>query len=108
MFLDAGKQGALSITTINYTQADQDVRRVVDSLTGSFRDDFQNRSSSFIDLVNSHSPRRRAPLRMQPWNPRTVIALGSRYGHRADRQRRSSAAGAAPLEDAYHRREGRL
>jgi Mce-associated membrane protein len=50
-FLAVGKQGALNLTTINYTQADADVQRVLDSSTGKFYDEFSKRAPSFIDVV---------------------------------------------------------
>ncbi len=51
VFLQVGRQGALNLTTINYTQAEADVQRIVDSATGTFRDDFTKRSQPFIDVV---------------------------------------------------------
>jgi Mce-associated membrane protein len=51
MFLSVGRQGALNLTTIDWQEADTDVARIVDSATGSFRDDFQKRSQPFIDAV---------------------------------------------------------
>jgi Mce-associated membrane protein len=51
LFLQIARQGALNLTTINYTEAEGDVQRIVDSATGSFRDDFKKRSQPFIDVV---------------------------------------------------------
>jgi Mce-associated membrane protein len=51
LFLEVGRQGALNLTTINYTEAEADVARILDSATGTFRDDFQKRSQPFIDVV---------------------------------------------------------
>jgi len=51
LFIEVGRQGALNLTTINYTQAEADVRRILDSATGTFYDDFQKRSGAFIDVV---------------------------------------------------------
>ncbi|ORW41764.1 hypothetical protein AWB90_21055 [Mycobacterium paraense] len=51
LFLHAARQGALNLTTINYTEAETDVQRIVDSATGTFRDDFTRRSQPFIDVV---------------------------------------------------------
>ncbi|WP_431235973.1 mammalian cell entry protein (plasmid) [Mycolicibacterium psychrotolerans] len=51
VFLQAARQVALNLTTINYTEVDADVRRILDSATGTFREDFQNRSQPFIDVV---------------------------------------------------------
>jgi Mce-associated membrane protein len=51
LFLQVARQGALNLTTISYTEVDADVRRILDSATGTFHDDFQNRSQPFIDVV---------------------------------------------------------
>ena len=51
LFLQVGRLGALNVTSISYTDAEADVQRVLDSATGSFYDDYQNRSSALIDLV---------------------------------------------------------
>jgi Mce-associated membrane protein len=49
--LDAGKQGAVNLTTIDYARAEADVQRVLDTSTGQFRADFKSRSIAFIDVV---------------------------------------------------------
>jgi Mce-associated membrane protein len=51
LLLQVGRQAALNLTTINYTEADADVARIVDSATGTFRDDFQRRAPAFADVV---------------------------------------------------------
>lgn len=51
MFLEVGRQAALNLTTINFTRADADVQRILDSATGRFHDDFQQRSQAFIEVV---------------------------------------------------------
>lgn len=50
-FVQAGRQGALNLTTIDWRQAESDVQRIVNSSTGTFFDDFSKRSASFIDVV---------------------------------------------------------
>jgi len=50
-FLAAGRQGALNLTTIDYTHADADVQRILDSSTGQFREDFSKHAPAFIDVV---------------------------------------------------------
>ncbi|MDH6244669.1 Mce protein [Mycobacterium sp. OTB74] len=50
-YLDAARQGALNLTTIDYRHVDADVKRVLDSSTGAFYDDFQRRAASFSDVV---------------------------------------------------------
>jgi Mce-associated membrane protein len=51
MYLAAAKQGALNLTTISYTETDADIKRILDSATGQFYDDFQKRSQPFVDVV---------------------------------------------------------
>jgi Mce-associated membrane protein len=51
LFLQAGREAAINLTTISYTRADADVARILDSATGTFHDDFQNRAQPFIDVV---------------------------------------------------------
>lgn len=50
-FLQAGRQGALDLTTVSYTEVDEDVRRVLDSATGAFHDDFAKRAQAFTDVI---------------------------------------------------------
>lgn len=51
LFVEVARQGALNLTTINYTQVGADVQRILDSATGTFYDDFQKRSQPFIEVV---------------------------------------------------------
>lgn len=51
LFLQVARQGALNLTTINFEQAEADVQRILDSATGTFYDDFQQRSGPFIEVV---------------------------------------------------------
>lgn len=50
-FLQAGRQGALDLTSVDYTRVEADVQRVLATSTGSFHDDFQRRSPPFIQEV---------------------------------------------------------
>jgi Mce-associated membrane protein len=45
------RQGVLNLTTIDYTEVNADVQRILDSSTGAFHDDFQQRTQPFIDVV---------------------------------------------------------
>lgn len=47
----AARQGLLSLTTIDHEHADEDVQRILDSSTGSFRDDFEKRAKPFADAA---------------------------------------------------------
>jgi Mce-associated membrane protein len=51
VFLQVGRQGALNLTTIDYQHVDNDVKRILDSATGKFYDDFQQRSQPFTEVV---------------------------------------------------------
>jgi len=51
MFMQMARQGALDLTTIDYTHADNDVHRILDGATGKFRADFQSRSRPLVDVV---------------------------------------------------------
>jgi Mce-associated membrane protein len=51
VFLAVARQGALNLTTIDYTRAEADVQRILDSSTGTFYDDFDKRSRPFIEVV---------------------------------------------------------
>ncbi|BAX93460.1 tetratricopeptide repeat protein [Mycobacterium shigaense] len=53
LFIQVARQGAVNLTTINYTEVDTDVQRIVDLATGAFRDDFQHRSKPFIEVVKA-------------------------------------------------------
>lgn len=53
LFVQVARQGAVNLTTINYTQVDADVQRIIDLSTGAFRDDFEQRSKPFIDVVKA-------------------------------------------------------
>lgn len=47
----AARQGAVNLTSIDYATADADIERILDGATGTFHDDFQQRSQPFVDVV---------------------------------------------------------
>jgi Mce-associated membrane protein len=51
VFLQVGRQGALNLTTIDFQHVDDDVKRILDSATGTFYDDFQQRAQPFTEVV---------------------------------------------------------
>lgn len=51
LYVQVARQTAINLTTIDYTQADADIKRILDSATGGFYDDFQKRSQPFVDVV---------------------------------------------------------
>ncbi|MBS4728607.1 mammalian cell entry protein [Mycobacterium sp. SM1] len=50
-FLQAAKQSALNLTTINWEHAEADVQRILEGATGQFHDDFAKRSQPFVDAA---------------------------------------------------------
>jgi len=53
LFVQVARQGAINLTTIDYTHVDADVQRVLNLATGAFRDDFEQRSKPFIEVVKA-------------------------------------------------------
>jgi Mce-associated membrane protein len=51
LYVQAARQTAINLTSINYTEVDADIKRVLDSATGAFHDEFQNRSQPFVEVV---------------------------------------------------------
>ncbi len=51
LFLAAARQGAVDLTSIDWQHAEADVQRVLDSATGTFYDDFQQRAEPFTEVV---------------------------------------------------------
>jgi Mce-associated membrane protein len=51
LYVQVARQTAINLTTINYTEVDADIKRVLDSSTGDFHDEFQNRSQPFVEVV---------------------------------------------------------
>lgn len=49
--VQAARDGALSLTTIDYEHVDENVQRILDASTGSFRDDFEQRAKPFADAA---------------------------------------------------------
>jgi Mce-associated membrane protein len=49
--LQAARQGALNLTTIDWQHAEGDMQRILDGATGQFRDEFASRSQPFIEVV---------------------------------------------------------
>jgi Mce-associated membrane protein len=56
-FLEAARQGALNLTTIDWQKAESDVQRILDGATGQFYDDFAQRSQPFVDVVKQAKSR---------------------------------------------------
>lgn len=53
MFLDAARQTALNITTLDWQHADTDVQRILDASTGTFHDDLVKRRDPFTAMIKA-------------------------------------------------------
>ena len=51
LYVQVARQTAINLTTINYAEVDADIKRVLDSATGGFHDEFQHRSQPFVEVV---------------------------------------------------------
>jgi Mce-associated membrane protein len=51
LYVQVARQTAINLTTIDYSEVDADIKRVLDSATGAFHDEFQNRSKPFVEIV---------------------------------------------------------
>ena len=51
LLLQVGRQGAVNLTTIDYEHADADVKRILDSASGQFYEEFSTRSAPFIEVL---------------------------------------------------------
>ena len=49
--VQSARAGALSLTTIDHEHIDENVQRILDASTGSFRDDFEQRAQPFADAA---------------------------------------------------------
>jgi Mce-associated membrane protein len=52
-FTAAAREGIVALTSLNFNHAKQDVQRIIDNSTGSFRDDFQARADDFVKVVET-------------------------------------------------------
>jgi Mce-associated membrane protein len=50
-FAAGARQGVINMTSLDFKKAKEDVQRVLDSSTGEFRDDFQQRAADFTSVV---------------------------------------------------------
>jgi Mce-associated membrane protein len=81
MFLAAARQGALNLTTISYTEVDADIKRILDSATGTFHDDFEKRSQPFVEVVKQAQSKSEGKVTeaglesMQGDNARALVAV---------------------------------
>jgi Mce-associated membrane protein len=51
LYVQVARQTAINLTTIDYNEVDADIKRVLESATGAFHEEFQNRSKPFVEVV---------------------------------------------------------
>ncbi|OFB36629.1 hypothetical protein BA059_22730 [Mycolicibacterium sp. (ex Dasyatis americana)] len=51
MLLQAGRQTAVNLTTIDSANVDADIQRILDSATGTFHDEFQSNAGPFANAI---------------------------------------------------------
>ena len=51
VFVDTARQAAINLTSLSHTEIDADIKRILDSSMGSFREDFQQRSPAFVETI---------------------------------------------------------
>jgi Mce-associated membrane protein len=49
LFVQAARQGAVNLSTVDYEHVDADAQRILDSATGKFYDNFSHRTQSYIE-----------------------------------------------------------
>jgi Mce-associated membrane protein len=49
--VQVAEQNAINLTTIDWQQADSNIHRILDGATGTFYDDFSQRSQPFVEVV---------------------------------------------------------
>ena len=108
LYLQVGRQGALNLTTIDFERADADVQRILDSATGTFYDDFQERAQPFVEVVKQAQSKSvgtvaEAGLVSESENQ----AAGAGGGDRRDVECRCARTGATRVANADHGRESR-
>jgi Mce-associated membrane protein len=50
-FAAAGKQTVVTLMSLNFNRAQEDVQRIIDNSTGQFKDDFQNTADDFVKVA---------------------------------------------------------
>lgn len=75
MFVQAARQGVINLTTMDHKTIDADIKRILDSTTGNFHDDFETRSVPFADVVRKAQSSSSGTI--------TNAALASEEGDRA-------------------------
>ena len=77
LFLQVGRQGALNLTTIDWQQADANVQRILDSATGPFYDQFQQRARPFVEVVKQAQSKSVGTIAEAGLEPNSITADGA-------------------------------
>lgn len=98
VFLQAARQTAINLTTIDFNQVDADVKRILDSATGQFYDDFSQRAQPFIEVVKQAQSKSTGSV--------TAVALESSTEHGAQVLVAVSVKTASAVVPTTHRGPG--
>jgi Mce-associated membrane protein len=100
MFMQVASQGAVNLATIDFTDVDAEVQRMLSSSTGTFLNDFQARAPAFIDFVKKVKSQTQGSIRqagLESLNgneAKVLVAMSVKVG----------AAGAPPDERRWRMR----
>lgn len=50
-FIAAGRQGVVTLMSLNFNSIDEDIQRIVDNSTGEFKKDFENKANDFTTVA---------------------------------------------------------
>lgn len=50
-FATAAREGVVTLTSLDFNKAQEDVQRIIDNSVGAFKDDFESKSGDFIKVV---------------------------------------------------------
>ena len=50
-FSAAGRQGVVTLMSLDFNSADEDVKRIIENTTGQFRTDFENQAADFVKVA---------------------------------------------------------
>lgn len=105
-FLQAARQCALNLTTIDWRNAEADVRRILDGATGEFYNDFAQRSQPFVEVLR-HAKASTVDHRGRAADADRRHGPGAGGGVRANVECRRSRPGSTSVANAHHRAAGR-
>ena len=90
-FVAGARQGVVNMFSLDFNRAKEDVQRVIDSSTGQFRDDFQQRAKDFTTVVEQSKVVTQGTVNaaaVQSIDGNSALVLGGAASPSRDRHRR--------------------